>query len=265
MAASAESLGSSQLSSGIQCSSTDNVVRGYKEEFSPPLKAELLCLLCNLGLRDPVKDGHGHVFCRTCFSDSVSKNGPICPIYRSPMSTTEVDEDADAKGQVLESNVLCRQNQHGCLWKGPLKALETHLNTCKFVAIRRGSWEQQYKHNGAQKSASKNDYLEELEQKVFELSTAILNAKKSDQRNQQTIADLWDRVGQLEEQLKRAILNAQHTDQRNQQTIADLTERVSQLEQQLGMAMTDLTNRVRQLEEKGEEEELASHMKNLSI
>ena len=71
MAASAESLGSSQLSSGIQCSSTDNVVRGYKEEFSPPLKAELLCLLCNLGLRDPVKDGHGHVFCRTCFSDSV--------------------------------------------------------------------------------------------------------------------------------------------------------------------------------------------------
>ena len=58
-----------------------------------------------------------------------------------------------------------------------------------------------------------------------------------------------------------ATLNAQQADPGNQglhvqcqQTIAAVTNQVA-----------DLTNRVRQLEEKGEEEELASHMKNLNL
>ncbi|CAH3027519.1 unnamed protein product, partial [Porites evermanni] len=105
------------------------------------------------------------------------------------------------------------------------------------------------------------------------------------------VADLTNRVRQLEQQLRMATLNAQQADPGNQglhvqcqQTIAavtnqvaDLTNGVRHLEQQLRMAMADLTNRqlrmalahlanrVRQLEEKREEEELASHMKNLNL
>ena len=65
------------------------------------------------------------------------------------------------------------------------------------------------------------------------------------------MADLTNRVRQLEQQLRMAM--------------AELTNRVRQLEQQLRMTLVDLTNRVRRLEEKGEEEELASHMKNLNL
>ncbi|CAH3137013.1 unnamed protein product [Porites lobata] len=105
------------------------------------------------------------------------------------------------------------------------------------------------------------------------------------------MADLTNRVRQLKQQLRMATLNAQQADPGDQglhvqcqQTIAALTNQVAdltngarQLEQQLRMAMADLTNRqlrmtlvdltnrVRRLEEKEEEEELASHMKNLNL
>ena len=84
---------------------------------------------------------------------------------------------------------------------------------------------------------------------------ATVNAQQADPSNQglhvqcqqmivaltNQVADLTNRVRQLE--------------------VADLTNQVADLTNQVA----DLTNRVRQLEVKGEEEELASHMKNLSI
>ena len=94
-------------------------------------------------------------------------------------------------------------------------------------------------------------------------------ARQLEHQLRMAMADLTNRVHQLEQQLRMAMADltnrVRQMEQQLRMAMAELTNRVRQLEQQLRMTLVDLTNRVRRLEEKGEEEELASHMKNLNL
>ena len=112
--------------------------------------------------------------------------------------------------------------------------------------------------------------VRQLEQQLRMAMADLANrVHQLEQQLRMATADLTNRVHQLEQQLRMAMADltnrVRQLEQQLRMAMAELTNRVRQLEQQLRMTLVDLTNRVRRLEEKGEEEELASHMKNLNL
>ncbi|CAH3107006.1 unnamed protein product [Pocillopora meandrina] len=66
-------------------------VKGYDEEFDPPLESKYKCTICHLGLRNPVQTFCGHRFCRECILHSMrdSHGDSLCPLDRTPLSESQ--------------------------------------------------------------------------------------------------------------------------------------------------------------------------------
>jgi len=46
---------------------------GYEEDFTSPVDDDLLCLICQLPLREPVLTRCGHRFCRQCLEKHMAR------------------------------------------------------------------------------------------------------------------------------------------------------------------------------------------------
>jgi hypothetical protein len=97
---------------------------------------ELLCFLCQKILRDPVQCKVGHMFCRSCITEHLSKK-KTCPIDLGRLKSSDFSLCLIAKYQIDQLNIWCPSNlltgrEAGCDWKGTIKGLEEHLlHTCQ--------------------------------------------------------------------------------------------------------------------------------------
>lgn len=113
-------------------------LKGYDEDFDPPLENKHKCSLCHLGLREPVQTECGHRFCRKCLEHHMRGNAgaPLCPEDKEPLSQSDqIYSDTFAKQEILKLEVFCKAKGVGCPWKGPLSLLKDHSHKCLFFCV----------------------------------------------------------------------------------------------------------------------------------
>lgn len=104
---------------------------GYKCEFveKPPKLFE--CPLCSLILREPqLTKCCGRNVCLPCVAD-MKREGKPCPLCKQKVLTTALNRHQ--KNMIVELQVRCSMQNHGCKWTGRLETYEKHEEECGFV------------------------------------------------------------------------------------------------------------------------------------
>ncbi|XP_047689289.1 TNF receptor-associated factor 4 isoform X1 [Prionailurus viverrinus] len=109
---------------------------GFDYKFLEKPKRRLLCPLCGKPMREPVQVSTcGHRFCDTCLQEFLSEGVFKCPEDQLPLDYAKIYPDPELEVQVLGLPIRCIHSEEGCRWSGPLRHLQSHLNTCSFNVI----------------------------------------------------------------------------------------------------------------------------------
>ena len=113
---------------------------GYEYDFSSTLPDRIVCKICQCPNRDPyLSICCGHVFCKTCI-DQVKRaslsnlSSTACPMCHDEEFHIVPNEQIDHEAKSLM--VSCTNKQKGCTWKGEIRAVETHTNSCPLEMVR---------------------------------------------------------------------------------------------------------------------------------
>ena len=119
------------------------------DRFVDSLPQEVLCSLCCLILREPVRSPCGHFICSSCWESwKRGPTGDVCPFCYSKILPSESIKRAQTVSKlILNFNVYCPYHKEGCTAVYKLGLEDVHLKTCPFNA-----------DNGCEK-----DYLDERE------------------------------------------------------------------------------------------------------
>ncbi|XP_062498842.1 TNF receptor-associated factor 3-like [Corticium candelabrum] len=108
---------------------------GFAADFEPPLDKKHECPVCYFALRDPIQTSCGHRFCTDCINQILLLPRPKCPMDNELLKSDEIFPDNFCKREILSLNVRCHNKEKGCDWRGALKELEAHENSCIFTLI----------------------------------------------------------------------------------------------------------------------------------
>ncbi|KAI8495577.1 PREDICTED: TNF receptor-associated factor 5-like [Branchiostoma belcheri] len=101
-------------------------------DFVQPLSKVYECPICMLAFRDPVQTACGHRFCADCLGPCMRKKNPQCPIDGLELHPDKLFADVAFSRQVLSLTVRCNFRSDGCDWKGELRDLQEHLESCTY-------------------------------------------------------------------------------------------------------------------------------------
>ncbi|XP_038063578.1 TNF receptor-associated factor 6-like [Patiria miniata] len=105
---------------------------GYDAEFHPPLDTKYICPVCLAALRGPLQTKCGHRFCKMCMQRIIGNRPHAkCPVDKSWLDVKkDIFEDVAVEREILSMTVVCSNAGSGCEWRGDLRHLQTHCNTC---------------------------------------------------------------------------------------------------------------------------------------
>ncbi|KXJ17712.1 TNF receptor-associated factor 4 [Exaiptasia diaphana] len=104
---------------------------GYEAKFVNAVDKCFECPVCLTVLRDPVQvTPCGHRVCKTCIQPILRNKRPRCPLDNLPVCDDQVFSDNACHRQILSMDILCRHNEKGCTWTGPLNDHKKHLDNC---------------------------------------------------------------------------------------------------------------------------------------
>lgn len=112
---------------------------GYGEDFMSPIDDDLLCLICQLPLREPVLTRCGHRFCRQCLERHLARQESQHQVYNCPVDREKLERSQDVfpdkatERKILSFTIKCRNE--GCEWTGELREKENHLLSCSFCVV----------------------------------------------------------------------------------------------------------------------------------
>lgn len=97
------------------------------------------CSICLEILNDPVQCKEGHVYCRCCITEALSRSRR-CPECRGDLTLETLGNNLLIKGLINDLQVKCKTNmdqrENVCDWTGKLENLETHLKyTCREAIV----------------------------------------------------------------------------------------------------------------------------------
>lgn len=99
---------------------------------------EIENFICPIGLgvlNDPMKDTHGHVFCKECIINSF-RNSPVCPLSKTEIQN-EVTFDLITNSKMFGFEVFCPNKELGCEWEGIFANLSSHFeDKCSFLEVK---------------------------------------------------------------------------------------------------------------------------------
>ncbi|CAH3182271.1 unnamed protein product [Porites lobata] len=110
-----------------------NLATSDKEGIDP----KYLCNSCGLLLREAMQTACGHFYCRSCLGN-LFKNGSFkmtCLQDKVELNQNEVFPDNFMRREVQAFVVNCTFKDEGCQWKGEVRNLEAHTNSCEFVRL----------------------------------------------------------------------------------------------------------------------------------
>jgi len=112
---------------------------GYKLASSDQesIGAKYMCNSCVLLLRDAMQTGCGHFYCSSCLGNLLL-NGTLkmtCLQDQTEFLPNEVFPDNFMRREVQAFIVHCTFMDEGCKWKGEVRHLESHTNTCEYLKI----------------------------------------------------------------------------------------------------------------------------------
>ncbi|KAI0239492.1 TNF receptor-associated factor 4 [Lamellibrachia satsuma] len=106
---------------------------GFQYLFADRVHQKLICSLCKLPMREPVKiSSCGHVFCDSCLQEFLSEGIFKCPEDQLPLDYAKIFPDPDTEAEVLYNRVHCIHNPEGCHWIDKLCKLQAHLDVCRY-------------------------------------------------------------------------------------------------------------------------------------
>ncbi|KAJ7369895.1 TNF receptor-associated factor 6 [Desmophyllum pertusum] len=99
--------------------------------------AKYMCNSCGLLLRDAMQAVCGHFYCNSCLTN-LFLNGTsklTCLQDKTEFLPNEVFPDNFMRREVQALVVHCTFLDDGCQWKGEVRHLENHTNSCEFLKI----------------------------------------------------------------------------------------------------------------------------------
>ena len=112
----------------------------YEYDFLSTLLDQIVCKICQCPSRDPyLSICCGHVFFKTCIdkvkrASSSNLSSAACPMCHNEEFPTVLNKQIDR--EVKSLMVLCTNKQKGCMWKGEVRAVESHTNSCSLEMVR---------------------------------------------------------------------------------------------------------------------------------
>ncbi|PFX25740.1 TNF receptor-associated factor 6-B [Stylophora pistillata] len=100
-------------------------LKGYDEDFDPPLEKKHKCSICHLGLREPVQTECGHRLCRKCLEPLMSLTG-VDTNFSTYYSQVASDTLEDHSHKCL---FFCVECEHNCGVQPERKNLQYHMES----------------------------------------------------------------------------------------------------------------------------------------
>ena len=112
-----------------------NPTQGYQCEFVESVPSDYFCRKCKLVARSlTFPSCCGETFCLGCI-DGFLQEGKSCPVCEKENFT--IQQQVRYQKMVRNLPVYCSLKERGCVWKGPLEKLDTHLDPeqddCQYV------------------------------------------------------------------------------------------------------------------------------------
>jgi len=111
---------------------------GYDYKFMQDLSDDLICVLCNFALKDPLQiEDCGHRFCEECYQqmkEYAEKNSLelCCPLDRQKITNSHVFKDKATGRTILNLPVKCPNfDDDNCSWIGELRNVMVHEINCQ--------------------------------------------------------------------------------------------------------------------------------------
>ncbi|XP_020607916.1 TNF receptor-associated factor 4-like [Orbicella faveolata] len=96
------------------------------------------CSSCELLLREAMQTSCGHFYCQSCLANLIQDQVTvvmICLKDGKSLRPNEVFADKFMRREILAIVVHCTFKDDGCIWKGEVRHLENHTNSCEFLKI----------------------------------------------------------------------------------------------------------------------------------
>ncbi|PFX28261.1 TNF receptor-associated factor 3 [Stylophora pistillata] len=106
-----------------------------KVKFLKRLDKKLLCPLCQDVLKQPWQTSCGHQFCFECLQSLLSAASPSCPIDGNKVTRDSSFHDKCCEREVLDLQCFCQYKTRGCDWRGELRQLQAHGESCEYVDV----------------------------------------------------------------------------------------------------------------------------------
>ncbi|ODQ80633.1 hypothetical protein BABINDRAFT_175308 [Babjeviella inositovora NRRL Y-12698] len=108
-------------------------------EYVNPI-ADLVCPICQIPFNVPTTTICGHTFCHACLDLALEQLSPKCPMDRTPLDKTDVNDVFPAP--LIINNLLgalsvkCLNFERGCVWEGKKNEVVQHLRECGYTRVR---------------------------------------------------------------------------------------------------------------------------------
>ncbi|XP_027055610.1 TNF receptor-associated factor 3-like, partial [Pocillopora damicornis] len=100
-------------------------------KFVDRVDERLNCPICKKVFDEPWQTTCGHRFCSDCLERLLGQENPRCPIEGESISRQQSFRDKCCEREVLNLRCFCRFNNKGCDWKGELRYLKAHEDSCQ--------------------------------------------------------------------------------------------------------------------------------------
>ncbi|PFX22552.1 TNF receptor-associated factor 3-like [Stylophora pistillata] len=105
-------------------------------KFVDKVDKRLKCPICNRVFDEPWQTSCGHRFCKDCLEHLLGQENPGCTIDGESISRQQSLRDKCCEREVLNLQCFCRFNKKGCEWKGELRHLHAHEDSCQHGAVK---------------------------------------------------------------------------------------------------------------------------------
>ncbi|XP_027055627.1 TNF receptor-associated factor 3-like [Pocillopora damicornis] len=105
-------------------------------KFVNRVDERLNCPICKKVFDEPWQTSCGHRFCRHCLERLLGQEDPRCPKDGESISRQQSFRDKCCEREVLNLQCFCRLNKKGCDWKGELRHLKTHEDSCQYGNVK---------------------------------------------------------------------------------------------------------------------------------